>query len=294
MFSKERISVFFSPAHYIPRLCPCPTVVTIHDVAYLHYPDEFLKKDLYQLQNWTHYSLRKANKIIAVSKTTKKDIMSHYHIADNRIEVIYNGFEKEIGEPSSPVKIQNMVPKIDPPYILYVGTIQSRKNIVTLIKAFAVFNQTHPHYKLVITGKKGWLFDQIFKEAKNLYLENKIIFTGYVTDEELVSLYKEAFCFVLPSFYEGFGIPILEAMSFNCPVISSFSSSLPEVGGEASLYFNPHDFHDLVAKLELLNSDEKLRANLIKNGIGRIKQFSWTTCAKETLTVLKAQIHDRS
>jgi len=286
VFSSDRINVFFSPAHYTPRLAFCPIVVTIHDVAYLHFPEEFLKKDLYQLRNWTLYSLKNASKIISVSKTTKKDVMNYYHIPQEKIEVIYNGFEKEFEEHNVESVGETMIPKITSPYILYVGTIQPRKNIITLIRAITLLNKTHPDFKLVITGKKGWLFDQIFKEARDLYLENKIIFTGYVNEEELVYLYKGAFCFVLPSFYEGFGIPLLEAMSFDCPVISSFSSSLPEVGGEAALYFDPNNYKELADKILMLNSDKTLRQELIIKGKKRTQQFSWSTCAKETLKVL--------
>lgn len=283
-FSRNRIDVFFSPAHYAPRLSPCPVVVTVHDVAYLHFPNEFLKKDLYQLKNWTEYSVRKAKKVIAVSKATKKDVMTHYGIADRDIEVVYNGFEKNI-------ELEQAIPPVPPvksPYVLYVGTIQPRKNINTLIRAFTLFNKSHPDYNLVITGKKGWLFDEIFKEARDLYLNNKIVFTGFVSDEELVYLYRHAFCFVLPSLYEGFGIPLLESMSFGAPAISSYASSLPEVGGEAALYFDPNDVKDLAGRLEVLHSDKKLRRELINKGAERIKQFSWTTCAQNTLQVLQA------
>lgn len=293
-FTDKRIDVFFSPAHYAPRIAPCPTVVTIHDVAYLHYPDEFLKRDLYQLQNWTRYSINNASKVISVSKTTKKDVMSFYKIPEKKIEVVYNGFEKEIDDEAIPSDMSEIDRKIISPYILYVGTIQPRKNIIALIRAFSLLHKTNPGLNLVITGKKGWLFDQIFKEARELYLENKIIFTGYVSDEELVYLYRKAFCFVLPSFYEGFGIPVLEAMSFGCPVVSSFSSSLPEVGGEAALYFDPADYKDLADKLNMLASSVKLRQELIRKGKERIKQFSWHTCAEETLKIISGISHGTS
>lgn len=285
-FSKDPIDVFFSPAHYAPRYTPAPCVLTIHDVAYVYYPEEYTKKDLYQLSSWTRYSLKKASSIIAVSKTTKKDIVRFYQIPEERINVIYNGFEKEAISVNSQIQLTDIDINITRPYILYVGTIQPRKNITTLIRAFAVFNETHPDYKLVITGKKGWLFDKIYNEARNLYLQNKIIFTGFINDKELVTLYKRAFCFVLPSLYEGFGIPVLEAMSFGCPVISSFSSSLPEIGGEASLYFDPDNFTDLINKLTLLASDPKLRNELIRKGSDRIKQFSWDRCTASTLKIL--------
>ncbi|GIW64802.1 MAG: glycosyl transferase family 1 [Patescibacteria group bacterium] len=285
----KEIDVLFSPAHYIPRFLNIPSVVTIHDLSYLYYPQDFLKKDLYQLKNWTEYSLKKAKKIIAVSKTTKKDIIKNYSIPEEKITVIYNGFEKNIKYQIKDVKNK----KIKNPYILYVGTLQPRKNIETLIKAFEKFKHFYPEFKLTIAGKKGWLYEKIFELVKDLGLENDIYFTDYVTDIQLIFLYKNAFCFVLPSFYEGFGIPILEAMSYSCPVIASFASSLPEVGGDACLYFDPENVFDLVEKLKLLKEDKKLAKDLIKKGYQRIKQFSWKKCADETLEVIKGSILDK-
>ncbi len=291
-FSGTKIGVFFSPAHYTPRITLCPTVVTIHDLAYLHYPDEFVRKDLFQLKHWTRDSIRNAHRIIAVSKTTKKDILKYYNVKDEQVQVVYNGFEKELKEHNKQFSLSHIDKAISTPFILYVGTIQPRKNIITLIRAFAQFYKAYPEFKLVITGKKGWLFDQIFKEARDLYLENKIIFTGYVDDDELITLYKKAFVFVLPSLYEGFGIPVLEAMSFNCPVISSFSSSLPEIGGEAALYFDPEDPQDLANKLAQLQTDSTLRYSLMNKGKKRIKDFSWDICTQKTLEILTSAFNE--
>jgi len=280
------VDVFFSPAHYAPRFCPVPLVVTIHDLSYFYYPDEFLKKDLYKLQNWTEYSVRKAKKIIAVSKTTMKDLVKHCAVPENKISVIYNGYEKLASKDDASGGWEK-----NKPYILYVGTLQPRKNINTLIDAFDRYQGKYPEFKLVITGKKGWLYDRIFQKVKDVNLTDKIIFTDFVTDSELANLYQNAFCFVLPSLYEGFGIPILEAMSYGCPVISSFTASIPEVGNEACLYFDPNNAGDLVDKIELLNND-KLRNNLIKKGMERIRFFSWKKCAEETLQVISSTIDD--
>ncbi len=285
----QKIAVFFSPAHYAPRFCPIPIVVTIHDLSYFYYPDEFLKKDLYQLKNWTEYSIKKAKKVIAVSNTTKKDIVKFYETPEEKIEVVYNGYEKSLrpdhlrGESWSR---EHLGGDKDKKYILYVGTLQPRKNIDTLIDAFAEFRKSNKDFKLAITGKRGWLYEHIFKKVEDLNLRNEVIFKGYVSDEELGNLYKNAFCFVLPSLYEGFGIPILEAMSYGCPVITSFGSSLPEIGSEACLYFDPKDFKDLVEKINILASDSKLRSELIKKGKERVKLFSWNKCAEETLSVI--------
>jgi len=287
---KKDIDVFFSPAHYGPRFCPAPLVVTIHDLSYIYYPNEFLKKDLYQLKNWTNYTVKAAKKIIAVSNSTKNDLIKIYKVPPQKIEVIYNGFNQYKGIKASSLRER----KLQKPYILYIGTLQPRKNLINLIRAFYKFNQIYPQFELIIAGKKGWLYQKIFEEVENLGIEDKVFFTDYVTDYQLVYLYQNAFCLVIPSFYEGFGLPVLEAMSFNCPVLASFSSSLPEVGGEACLYFNPEDINDLTEKLIKLNNDLLLRKKLIKNGKERIKLFSWDKCGQETLQILKAVADDKN
>lgn len=286
LYQKREIDVFFSPAHYLPRFCPVPTAVTIHDLSYLYFPEDFLKKDLFQLTHWTKYSASAATKIIAVSETTKLDIVKSYKIPENNITVIHNGYEKKHLPSESKLKL----PGNDHPYILYVGTLQPRKNIDTLIEAFYKYQQLHPDFKLVIAGKKGWLYEKIFQLVTDLGLEDDVYFTDYISDNQLIFLYKNAFCFVMPSLYEGFGIPPLEAMSFGCPVISSMTSSLPEIAGDAALYFDPESSYDLAEKLKELKDDTVLRKALIKKGHLRIKQFSWENCADETLATIKSAI----
>lgn len=289
LYNQKNIDVYFSPAHYLPRFCPAPQVVTIHDLAYLHYPEDFTKKDLWQLKNWTNFSIIKAKKIIAVSKTTKKDIVKNYQIDENKVEVIYNGFEKIVSGrtgKTAEVKLKK--------YILYVGTLQPRKNLIVLIEAFDKFLQINKDFKLIIVGKKGWLYENIFEKVKMMKLEKKIIFTDHVSDQELIWYYKNAFCLVLPSFYEGFGIPVLEAMNFDCPVVASFSSSLPEIGEDASLYFDPKNPDDLLEKLNSLKENQELRKELITKGRQRIKDFSWEKCAEETLDVIIKTVENKN
>lgn len=290
LYLKRRVDVFFSPAHYSPRFCPTPTVVTIHDLSFIFFPNDFLKTDLIKLRQWTKYSIKKAKKIIAVSKTTKKDIIKYYQVSEDKIEVIYNGYEKRILHKKLPLKKIKKLPLEAKNYILYVGTLQPRKNITVLIQAFHLFKRLNKNFKLVIVGKKGWLYQDIFSLVKKLGLNNEILFTDYVSDEELVFLYQNACCFVLPSLYEGFGIPILEAMSFDCPVISSFTSSLPEIGGNACLYFNPNNFNELFEKIKLLTENKNLRKELIKKGKERVRLFSWQKCGQETLQVIKSAV----
>ncbi len=282
----RNIDVFFSPAHFVPRFCPVPVVVTIHDLSYHYYPDDFLSKDLFTLRHWTRYAVQKAAKIIAVSRTTKKDIMNVYHAPETKIEVVYNGFEKDFPQRKKYPKLSTF--NIERRSILYVGTLQPRKNITTLIRAFSFFRERYPEFELVIAGKKGWMYNKIYEEVSELGLDNDVFFTDYITDYQLGFLYKNAFCFVLPSFYEGFGIPILEAMGYGCPVISSNTPSLNEIGNDACLYFDPNNTDDLLQKLVELKENEKLRKELVLKGKKRVKLFSWKTCAKQTLDIIES------
>lgn len=286
LYTHKKPDLFFAPAHYIPRYCPIPVVVTIHDLAYYYYPDEFLKKDLYKLKNWTAYAVNKAVKIIAVSKTTKKDILRHYSITDERVSVVYNGYEKETQ--GSPILLSDIDSTLQSKlYFLYVGTLQPRKNILTFMHAFKTFVTKHPEYKLVIAGKKGWMYQDVFELRSDLDLRDQIVFTGFVSDNAVNTLYANAQAFVMPSRYEGFGIPILEAMAHGCPVISSTSSSLPEIGGDACFYFDPDNTDELAEKMEFIITDSDQRQVLIEKGKKRITNFSWEACASETLKILE-------
>lgn len=213
--------------------------------------------------------------------------MKFYNVPDGKIEVVYNGFEKT--EPHLVGRFAETAKRYDIQkytYLLYVSTLQPRKDVPTLIEAFSQLRESHPQYKLVIVGRKGWMYDEIFTRVHEKNLDESVIFTGYLPDDEVVALYQNAFCFVLPSLYEGFGITILEAMSHGCPVITTYASSLPEVGGEACLYFEPKSPQDLLFNIDLLIKDADLRKNLIEKGRERTKQFSWEKCANETLQVL--------
>jgi glycosyltransferase involved in cell wall biosynthesis len=274
-----RYTVFFSPAHYAPRFLFCRSVVTIHDVSFLYFPNEFLKKDLYQLVNWTRYSVQKASSIIAVSQTTKKDVITQYNVTEKKVTVIHNGY-------SAPVP-NTEVQKDQPPYILYVGTLQPRKNITALVSAFERFHALHPEFRLKIAGKKGWMYESTMHAVQTSPVSKSIDLLGYVSDTEKQELYSNAFCFVLPSFYEGFGIPLLEAMSNGCPVIAADAASLPEVGGDACLYFNPHKSDELFDRLQQLTKDRTMAESLVQKGRMRASQFSWETCAEKTLAILR-------
>ncbi len=295
---KHTPDVFFSPAHYSPRFCPCPIVVTIHDLAYKYYPEEFLKKDLYKLNNRTMHSVERAKKVICVSKNTQKDLEKYHPSTKHKSTVIYNGFnpipamktEGVIEVLTDTLKFLNFDEKTTlfrNPFILYVGTLQARKNLPALIDAFEAFHARYPEFRLLLVGKPGWLYKKTLERIKNSPVKECIQVTGYVSDGFLKVLYRTAFCLVLPSLYEGFGLPVLEAMANECPVIVSDNSSLPEVAGPAALYIDPKHPETITSALNSL-LDLKKRKTLIARGREQIKKFSWEQCGKETLEVLRS------
>jgi len=292
-FSRSRPDVFFTPSHYAPRFSPCPTVISIMDLSYIHFPEMFKKSDLYQLRNWTAYSIRNAKKVLTISQASKNDIIKEYGIPEGRVAVIYPGIKFEIrnskSETNTEFKMQNLKLlkekyNIDGEYILYVGTIQPRKNIARLIEAFPKIKNK---LQLVIVGKKGWLYEEILEAPNKFNIQDRVRFLDFVPDKDLPVFYKNAICFVLPSLYEGFGLPVLEAMRYGCPVITSNVSSLPEAGGDAALYVDPLSVIDIKKNLELIIDNSELRKELIKKGYEQAARFSWEKTARETLKVLE-------
>lgn len=282
-----RPHVFFTPSHYAPRFSPIPTVISIMDLSYIYFPHLFHKKDLYQLENWTKYSAKNAKKILTISEASKRDIMRIYRIPSEHITVTYPGL-KRAHSIDADMDILAKKYHLSSKYILFVGTLQPRKNIEKLIESFALVSEKHPDLKLVIVGKQGWLYEDILAAPKKHGIEAKVSFIPFVPDEDLAYFYKQAICYVLPSLYEGFGLPVLEAMSYDCPVITSNVSSLPEAGGDAALYVDPKDTQDIASKMLTLVEDGALRQELITKGKEQIKKFSWEKTARETLAVLES------
>lgn len=280
---RPRPDVFFTPSHYAPRFSPTPTAISIMDLSYIKFPELFKKNDLYQLRNWTSYSVKKASKVFTISLASKNDIIKEYKLPSNKVIVTYPGLKPMSEKPKS------FMGK----YILFVGTLQPRKNIVRLVEAFSKIKGKYPDLVLLVVGKKGWLFEEILNSPKKFGVEDKVQFLDFVKDEEMPGLYKKAQCFVLPSLYEGFGLPVLEAMKYGCPVVLSNVSSLPEAGGEGALYFNPQDSNDIAKKLDKVLSDEKLRSEMVKKGYEQVKKFSWEKTARETLKVLENIANER-
>lgn len=284
----DKLDVFFSPTHYASPFIKCPEVIAILDVSYKHFPEMFKKKDLYKLLWWGKYSVKKAKKIITISVSSKDDIIKEYGVEAQKVEVIHPGI-KDFKESKMEKEEVLSAYGISSPYVLFVGTIQPRKNVKRLIQSISLLR--NKKVKLVIIGKKGWMYGEILSAPEKFGIAERVIFLHDVANEALPVFYKNAKCFILPSLYEGFGLPVLEAMHYSCPVITSNISSLPEAGGDAALYVNPEDVMDIAAKIDDVLESEKLRERMIKLGHAQVKKFSWETSAKETLKVLEEVGH---
>lgn len=292
--ARDGADVLWMPMHNIPffRRRKMKTVVTIHDLAFKYFPRYFTLKDRIKLNFLAGLAIQKSDKIIAVSESTKKDILKFYpETKEDKIKVIYHGFDRELFENESLIKNKNTVLSgfkiLNSRFILYVGAIQPRKNLVNLIRAFEDVKKNNPDLKLVIAGEKAWLWQSVIDARENSLFRNDIILTGKLGFKETAVLYKSAALFVFPELYAGFGIPILEAMAAGTPVIAAANSSLPEAGGLAALYFQSEDRKDLAKKIRRVLDDEGLRKDMIARGKIQIKQFSWEKCACETLDFLK-------
>jgi len=277
--------VFLTLTHYAPRYTTIPTVVSVMDLSYVHFPHTFRKNDLYQLTNWTKYSVENARRIITISQSSKNDIIKYYKIPADKINVVHLGL-KELAMDSSTTSLDSF--GVKGKFILFVGTLQPRKNITKLIESYSLLPQKiKSEYQLVIIGKKGWLYDEILSAPKKFDVMERVLFLDYVSDRDLPSFYKKASVYVLPSLYEGFGLPVLEAMRYGCPVVTSNVSSLPEAGGDAAIYVDPNDEKDIGDKILSVLTDDDLRKSMIEKGNVHYKKFTWEKAANEVLKVVE-------
>jgi glycosyltransferase involved in cell wall biosynthesis len=284
--------VLFVPAHVLPLVHPRSSVVTVHDLGYLYYPKAHHFLDRLYLDLSTRYSARVASRVIAVSKATKDDLVRRYGIEPGKITVVYSGCDEAMRPVEDEATIEKAKARysVQGDYVLSVGTLQPRKNLRRLLEAYAMVRKQAEKGEtpcLVIAGKKGWLYNQVFQHVVRLGLESEVIFPGYVPQGDLPALLSGARLFVFPSLYEGFGLPVLEAMACGTPVLCSNVSSLPEVAGNAAFLVDPLDVESMAEAMNRLLQDEGLRAQLVKWGFQRVRRFSWERCAGETLAVLE-------
>ncbi len=289
-----KADVVFSPTHYIPRFIQIPRVMSVMDLSYLYFPELFRRKDLLQLTKWTKYSVEHATHVFTISQYSKNDIIQKYGKRTSDVSVTYPGLSMSQQISDSPTA-SALIKKygIQKHYILSVGTIQPRKNYERLIEAFSLFlkknKQKFGEIDLVIIGKKGWLFEDILKAAEKFGVTDTVKFLDFVPDHELPVFYKNALCFALPSLYEGFGLPVLEAMANSCPVVISNVSSLPEIAGKAGVYVDPNSSESICDGLLTAVRQRNLMQGKyrIKHGLSQLTRFSWEKAAKQTLEVLE-------
>jgi glycosyltransferase involved in cell wall biosynthesis len=290
-FDKNKPDVFFSPRHYLPLFVPMPQVCSIMDLGYLEFSEQFSKKVFWQLKWWSAISIFRSKAIIAISNSTKEDIVRHYPIVRGKTYVTHLAYDSDkFNQDISKNDVRRVTQKysIVDDYILYLGTLKPSKNIEGLIEAFAKIEQKYPNIKLVIAGKKGWLYQPIYEKVGKLGLNDKIVFTDFVPEEDKPGLIKGAKVFVLPSFWEGFGLDVLNAMGSGVPVVASNVGSLPEVVGEAGVLVDPNSIDSIVKGVSHVLSMGELEYNsMVDRGLAQAKKFSWEKTARETLKIIE-------
>lgn len=278
---RPRPDLFFTPGHYAPRFSPIPTVISIMDLAFLKFPEVYQPAVLHQLKTWTQYSVTQSHHIFAISESTKQDVISAYGVNPNRITVTYPGVHPRYRQAYSAGQIQQIVRKYNLPdkYFLFIGTKQPRKNLDRLIQATGQL----PDANLVVVGKT-W---SQFRQSSVISHQSSVIELGFVPDEDIPPLMLGSQALVLPSLYEGFGIPVAEAMAVGTPVAVSKVSSLPEIVGDAGILIDPYDVNNLVNGLkQILDLTPSNRVKLVRAAQARANRFTWQACAAQTLEVL--------
>jgi len=288
----QRLDLLHGLAFASPLAAGCPTIVTVHDLSFLRFPAAFRAFQRLYLGLITRISTRRAARVIAVSESTRQDVIAFCGVAEENVVVVPNGVTDAFKPAdAAAVGVFRAAKKLPEHFILFVGTLEPRKNLVRLIDAFAACRRgaTRPA-KLVLAGGKGWFYETAFRRVHELSLDDEVIFPGFVPPDELPWWYRAADLFVYPSLFEGFGLPVLEAMACGTPTITSTASSLPEVAGDAALLVNPEDTGALSEAIRRVLDDPSLRESLRGAGLRQAAQFSWTRTAVETAQVYRAAL----
>jgi glycosyltransferase involved in cell wall biosynthesis len=284
----RRLDLFHGLAYALPLVLPCPGVVTVHDLSFVRYPELFNRSNRLYLDVATRIATRQARRVIAVSESTRRELVELFGVPPARIVAIPNGVEPSFRPlPASEVEAFRRARGLPERFILHLGTLEPRKNIGLLVRAFARLGGDH---KLVLAGGKGWLYDAIFAEVRALGLEERVLFPGFIPFEEQPLWYNAAAALAYPSLYEGFGLPPLESMACGTPVVCANTSSLPEVVADAGLLVDPRDDAGLAEALGRLTEDASLRERLREAGLARARLFSWDDVARRTVDVYRAAL----
>jgi len=276
------LDVLHVPFNFLP-VFRCRKVVTIHDLAFLHVPEAYAPLERLRMTLFTRMAAQWADRVCAVSEFTKRDIMERYGVGPDRITVTPNAVDRITFRPldAAPKAAARERLGVRFDYVLFVGTLQPRKNVLTLLDAYAHLRRSSGYdHHLVLAGRRGWHADEVFRAVRQRGLADRVHHLDAVSREELVGLYCNASALVFPSLCEGFGLPILEAMSCGCPVLSSNTTSMPEVYGDAALPFDPRNAEALATQLARALDDSVLRASLVERGFRNCDRFSWRRTAE--------------
>jgi glycosyltransferase involved in cell wall biosynthesis len=290
--------LFHATEHLLPPLRGVPTVLTVHDMIFKLFPEHQKRLNYWYLNATMPLYCRRADAIITVSESSRRDIIAHYGLDPAKVTVVYEAPAPEF-VPASQAAVEAARQRYGLPerFLIHVGTIEPRKNLTRLVEALQRLRDAGLTIPLLVVGGKGWLYEGFFKRLEALEVRDAVRFPGYVPSADLPVLYSAATLAVMPSVYEGFGLPVLEAMACGTPVISSRSSSLPELGGEAACYFDPYDVEEMASTIRAVWTDGEQRAEMREKGLAQAAKFSWARAAEETLAiygvVLDAQIDGR-
>jgi len=291
--SKYNIDVLYSAGYTAPVIIPCSSVVTIHDMNYFYYPEDFSRLSALFLKVLVPIAAKRVDKIITVSNNSKKDIVKILKVPESKVCVTYEA-GKIVSLPEEKVRGKKLEKdyRNDKKFILTVSASHPHKNLPRLVEAYNILYKKYQiKHQLIMVGIKGRAHHLLTKSIKKLSLGERVKFIGWVSREDLSLLYLNADLFVFPSLFEGFGLPILEAMSCGVPVITSNYGAMAEVAGEAALLVDPYNIDEIAEAMYKVLTDKNLRENLIKKGLERAKQFSWEKTAKETLKIYKEVAH---
>lgn len=285
----EPIDLWLMPhLNFIAKQPGTPSVLIVHDLSFLRYPEFFSwRKNIWHRAIDARSLINNFDRVVAVSEQTRRDVIELANVSPDKVSVIYGAVTKNYQQLSQQdtIKVKNKY-NLPARFILSLGTIEPRKNIVGLIKAYERLRKDNANLadvKLVIAGGRGWKSDMIYQTASNSAYTDDIIFLGYVDSDDKVALYNLASVFAFPSLYEGFGFPPLEAMACGCPVVASWGSSLAEVVGQAGILIDPYNINDLARALASVLQNNDLASSLSKEGLDQSAKFSWQSCARAYL-----------
>jgi glycosyltransferase involved in cell wall biosynthesis len=286
--------LLFVPAHVLPPIHPRRSLVTIHDLGYLMFPKAHPWQQRLYLDVSTRWNAHAAAHVLTDSRATKSDLITRYGVDPDKITVAYPGTDESLRPVHDAATIEAAKARygIAKAYFLYLGTLQPRKNLRRLVEAFAQFIADHSSFpiQLVLAGQRGWLCAELFEQIEQRGLDRQVRFPGYIAQEDKAALLSGATGFVFPSLHEGFGLPVLEAQSCGCPVITSTTSSLPEVAGDAALLVDPRDSAAIAHAMQRFVNEQKLRSELAERGLVNVDRFSWKACAETVLGVIETYL----